>query len=333
MITRIISCALSFCIITVSPVWSSAQTLEDASVAETASSEPRGPQLDKAVVKRWRVGVEIDAARGGVNNILVTLPVPREWPEQKVRKITEDISANVGPLRSRNLEDGVEQLLVRVPRLRRGQQAQAVITYEVSIYTRTAPEDVDVYTIPDRRKVPRQVQRYLNTSPYIEVSHPKVRVALRKIVNEKQTAWQQVRAIYDFVRERVEYKEGELKGAVAALNDEFGDCEAMTCLFVALCRKNQVPARMVWVVDHAYPEFFLLDENGNGYWFPCQVAGTEAFGSMPDARPILQKGDNFKVPEKKGRQHYVSEYLTAKPARGSPGPDVKFIRHYVDDRS
>jgi hypothetical protein len=131
------------------------------------------------------------------------------------------------------------------------------------------------------------------------------------------------------VREKVEYKEGKIKTAVAALQDGHGDCEELTSLFIAACRAADVPARMVWVPDHCYPEFYLVDDAGEGHWFPCQAAGTRAFGSMPELRPILQKGDNFKVPEKKKPQRYVAEFLSGKPVKGSGPPKVTFVREFV----
>ena len=96
-----------------------------------------------------------------------------------------------------------------------------------------------------------------------------------------------------------------------------------------MCRAIKVPARMVWVPDHCYPEFYLADDEGTGHWIPCQAAGTRAFGSMPEMRPILQKGDNFKVPEKPKSQRYVAEHVEAKPVRGSRAPKVTFVREYV----
>ena len=93
------------------------------------------------------------------------------------------------------------------------------------------------------------------------------------------------------------------------LTEGRGDCEEMTSLFVALCRNARVPARMVWIPDHCYPEFYLEDADGEGFWFPCQAAGTRQFGRMDEYRPVLQKGDRFKVPEKKVPVRYVSEFL------------------------
>ena len=81
--------------------------------------------------------------------------------------------------------------------------------------------------------------------------------------------------------ENVEYVEGPDKGAIDALRDEQADCQGRSMLFIALCRANKIPARMVWVDGHAYPEFYLEDAEGKGYWFPCESAGTRAFGEMP----------------------------------------------------
>src|SRR6187397_2843637 len=97
-------------------------------------------------------------------------------------------------------------------------------------------------------------------------------------------------------------------------------------LFIALCRANKIPARMVWVEGHAYPEFYLEEADGKGFWYPCESAGAHAFGGMPLARTILQKGDNFKVPERKERLRYASDYLIGVPAsRDSGQPTCNFL--------
>jgi hypothetical protein len=82
------------------------------------------------------------------------------------------------------------------------------------------------------------------------------------------------------------------------------------------------------VHGHCYPEFYLEDKEGTGHWIPCQAAGTRDFGSMPDTRPILQKGDNYRVPEKKEPQRYVAEFLTGK-ARGGGKPTARFVRELL----
>ncbi|HWC91000.1 MAG TPA: transglutaminase domain-containing protein, partial [Pirellulales bacterium] len=79
---------------------------------------------------------------------------------------------------------------------------------------------------------------------------------------------------------------------------------------------------------HCYPEFYLEDKEGKGYWFPCQAAGTRDFGGISEFRPILQKGDNFQVPERKDRQRYIAEHLTGAGGR----PSVEFIRTAVAEK-
>jgi len=171
------------------------------------------------------------------------------------------------------------------------------------------------------------VRIYLGPSPYIESTSAKIKSLARQITAEHSDPWEKAEAIYDWVREHVEYKDGPIKGALAALKDQTGDCEELTSLFIALCRASGIPARMVWVPQHCYPEFYLEDEDRNGYWFPCQAAGDRVFGGIPELRPILQKGDNFKTPEKpKETQRYVAEFLTGKPVPGGGQPRVKFLR-------
>ena len=118
--------------------------------------------------------------------------------------------------------------------------------------------------------------------------------------------------IYDWVRDTIEYRNGDLRQIKEALKDKQGDCEEMTGIFVALCRASDIPARCVWIPEHCYPEFYLEDEDGVGYWFPCQAAGERQFGQMHDYRPILQKGDRFKVPEEIAMQRYVSHFFSCK---------------------
>ena len=162
------------------------------------------------------------------------------------------------------------------------------------------------------KKPHRDVKQYLSSSPYIETRNQRIRKAAKEVMRESadKTDWEKVERIYDWVREKVEYKNGKLKGALAALRDGDGDCEELTSLFIAMCRVNDIPARTVWIPGHCYPEFYLEDSDGNGYWFPCQAAGTRQFGRMDEYRPVLQKGDRFKVPEKRTPVRYVAEFFT-----------------------
>jgi hypothetical protein len=286
----------------------------------------RGIRLDKQLKQRYQVGVIVRAQGGPVRGLFGTVPVPTDWPEQEVRIVDEEITRNVQRVTYRTLEGGVKQMLFTIPILQNGETAKALVTFEVLRSSTLAPADTSVFVLP--AKPERDVLKFLGPSPYIESRDAKIRALARELLagKENEPAWSQVETMYDWVREHVEYRNGKLKGALAALRDGNGDCEELTSLFIALCRANNIPARTVWVPDHCYPEFYLQDKEGKSHWIPCQAAGTRDFGGMPDHRPILQKGDNFKVPEKSEPQRYVAEFLRGSASAPGAQPVVEFVR-------
>ncbi len=289
-----------------------------------ADAAASGPGLGDVRTQQYRVGLVVTAEGGPCSGIYATLPVPAEWPEQKVRVASEDVSPFVRTVRYRALPGGVKQMVVEIPELPAGKQARAVVTFVLERAAITPPADTAGLSIP--AKPDRSLRAHLGPSPYIETRHPKI-VALAKATGKDLEGWQKVEAIYDTVREKVEYRNGDLKGAARALADGWGDCEELTCLFIAMARAEGIPARTVWVEGHCYPEFYLVDAAGKGWWFPCQAAGTRAFGSMPDQLPILQKGDNFRDPDRPGKTlRYVSEFMKGAAIKGGGDPRVEWVR-------
>ena len=303
-----------------------AMVCASAAQAQLAVEYANGIRLEKELKQRWKLVMTIRAPNEPCGGIYGTATVPTGWPEQTVRVAEEDVSPSVKELEYRTLENGVKQMLISIPTLSAGEESHAFVTFEVTKAAILAPTDTTQFEIP--KKVSRDVGKFLAPSPFIESQNSKIRSLARDLLKEKSeaTAWEQVETLYDWVRDHVEYKNGPLKGALAAMNDGTGDCEELTSLFIALCRANKVPARTVWIPGHCYPEFYLMDKEGHGHWFPCQAAGTRDFGSMPDMRPILQKGDNYRVPEKKEPQRYVAEFLTVKAIQGGGKPQVRFVR-------
>ncbi|MEK6234557.1 MAG: hypothetical protein N2C14_07580 [Planctomycetales bacterium] len=275
-----------------------------------------GPEL----TTRYQVGVRVSSQSGPCRGLQGTVAVPLAWPEQQVKIVAEDISSGAR-VSYRQVAPTVKQMIVTVPYLPAGREAHALVTFELTRRSILPPTDVAGLSIP--RTTPRAFLPYIGSSKGIEVRHAKIRSMAKQVVKDKETAWEKVEAIYDWVRENVEYKNGPFKGAAAAMRDGYGDCEELSSLFIAMCRVNKIPARTVWVPGHCYPEFYLVDAEGEGHWFPCQAAGGRAFGGIPEHRPILQKGDNFRVPERpRETLRYVAEYLTGKGGK----PRVKFVR-------
>jgi hypothetical protein len=125
-----------------------------------------------------------------------------------------------------------------------------------------------------------------------------------------------------------------------------GDCKDMSCLFVALCRAGKIPARIVRVPEHCYPEFYLelkqekksgktdktkkpdknKDNKPSGFWFPCQVSGTYSFGGIPERRVILQKGDSFpEADNPRMKTLWLKECFQGNIPADSPSPKFKWI--------
>ncbi len=298
----------------------------------------------ETLVTRYRISLSVTAKRGAVRDVYATMAVPLACPEQTVELIEEDLSDYVRSHKYRLLKGGgARQLLIRVPRLPNNTEAHAILTFEVRTRVILPPEETSQFVIPE--KPPKEFKRYLGKSPYIQTRHSKFKKLTKQIFAKLEeqgedaseptsgelasagsqeatliTDWQRVEAIYIHVQDSIQYQEQDDKSALATLKDGHGDCQNISALFVALCRTQKIPARIVWVHQHNYPEFCLADAQGNLHWFPCESSGTRAFGEMPLARVIMQKGDNFKVPEKKKPVHSTSFYLTGLPAVPGGGP-------------
>src|SRR5262245_18110778 len=281
-------------------------------VFRPALGEERGIRLGETTTSQWRFGV-ILRAPGGATGIRATLPVPMDWPEQQVTSAGEEKSANVVSMTFATLDGGVRQMQVNIARLAAGEQVTAIVTYNIAKRRILAPTETALYQLPAK---PGELSKFLGKSPYIETTDPKIRSLAAELVKGKSGGWEQTAAAFDWVRTNVQYEFAkEIKPAVQALADSKGDCEELSSLVIALCRANKIPARAVWVPNHCYPEFCLADEQGKTHWFPCQAAGAERqFGSMVEDRPILQKGDNFRIPGQREPQRYVQQTLSAKDA-------------------
>ncbi|NOY41626.1 MAG: transglutaminase domain-containing protein [Planctomycetes bacterium] len=279
-------------------------------------------------ITRYQVGMTARARGSSAHNILAIVAVPISCAEQEVELVEEDVTPQVVSIEYRLLNKGARQMLVSIPRLERGEKAHALLTFEVRTRVILPPEETSKFRIPVKPK--KDLKVYMGRSPYIETNHSKLKKVSKKIfadLEEPATDWERVEAIYDFVRDSVEYLVGDDKSALETLRDGEGDCQNISALFVGLCRTNKIPARIVWVHEHSYAEFCLEDEEGNAYWFPIESSGSLAFGEMPLARTILQKGDNFKLPEQpRKRRRYASDFATAQAPPGGAKPSIKFVR-------
>jgi hypothetical protein len=300
-----------------------------AQFKEGGEEGKEGAKLGQSQTTRWRVGMIVKASNGACHGITGYAPVPTDWPEQEVSTVEEEVSPEA-KIHYEMVDGGVRIMNVKIGQLAAGKEAKALVTVEIRRSMILPPKNTDIFVLPDPKKLPREIRPYLTPSPKIESRDPKIRELAKQIGADKEKAWDHVEAIYDWVREKVKYKTGPLKGALAALKDGTGDCEELSSLFIAICRAADIPARTVWVTGHCYPEFYLEDDKGEGHWFPCQAAGNREFGGITELKPILQKGDSFRPPKNsKERQRYMAEFLIGTPSPGGGQPECRFVREAV----
>lgn len=298
--------------------------------AKKSGAAKRGPVLGVAKTTKYRAGMIFEARQNGTcSNLLGTAPVPTDFPEQKVRTLDENFP-RVARVDYRDLkEGGARQMVFKMRQLKPGQRVEATALFEVTRYPLLPPTEPEIYAIP--KSPNRDIRRYLKEGPYIESNAKTVRRLAKEITENVDGDWEKVAAILKYVRENITYKELQIekpmRGALAALRTKDGDCEDMSALFIALCRSLDIPARLVRVPGHCWAEFYLVDDDKNGYWFPAQVAGTEELGSLQDVRVILQKGDNFNIPDSDEKEAlYVKELFTGSVKEGAPDPIYQFIQ-------
>ena len=298
-----------------------------AALATPALGESR-LTFDAPQVSRWRIGL-ILTTPVTCTNVFATFPVPINWPEQTVTVENSHADRLVTKWKVRETAPGVSEVVVQMARVPAGARAEMTMTVSIQRSRILPPSETDDLVIPKRPS--RELRNYLGNSPFIDASNARIRTASKELAaTNAVNDWDRVEQIYDYVRENVKYVEGKLKNASQALRDGTGDCEEMTSLFVALCRNAKVPARMVWIPDHCYPEFYLEDGQGNGHWFPCQAAGTQAIRSNGRVSSGAAKRRSIQsAREKRTPQRYVAEFFKC-DRKGKQNPRPQFVREMIE---
>jgi hypothetical protein len=65
---------------------------------------------------------------------------------------------------------------------------------------------------------------------------------------------------------------------------------------------------LVWVPNHNWAEFLLVDAEETGHWIPVHTAAYNWFGWTGVHELVLQKGDNIRVPEKRKPQRLTRDW-------------------------
>ncbi|MBT6055451.1 MAG: hypothetical protein HOH16_08485, partial [Planctomycetaceae bacterium] len=130
------------------------------------------PRFGGTGIQRYRVGVRVVAEGGRCRDIYATLPVPRDWPEQRVRIVEEDTTTDVRRLRFRDVNGAARQMIVEIPDLPAGREASAIVTYELERSAILPPHTTNDLKPPTRSD--RDISVFLRPSPYIESRHTSI---------------------------------------------------------------------------------------------------------------------------------------------------------------
>lgn len=300
------------------PITKSKTAQSDDTTSSTAQGG--GVTFSNPVKSRWQVGVQI-AGRASIKNLIVTIPIPNDWPEQTVTLDEESLPTGINKVDYRVLEQNLKQLVVKASRLPAKELVELKVTLSVTTKQINAPKDTTIFKIPGK-PIPKDLKPMLGVSPRISFRNAKIRSKVKELTADKDNAWEEVKAIFDWIRENVQYTDMEATDSLTTFRKKKGGAEDLVGLFIAMCRAHKVPARTVWVDGHQHAEFCLV-HNEKIHWFPVQMAGIPQFGSTSEPRIVLQKGDNMRVPETKERQKYVHEFVEC---QGQVRPKVNFIR-------
>ena len=271
---------------------------------ETGYLEPREYEVE--------IGVTLEG-RGSAQFLKATTPVPIEFAEQKIRE--SKIKTNGCQAIIRPISNGAAQLFLTAPVIAKGQTIFASVKMGVTLLKQYRGFSKEQFE-PRQPAMPIEFKRqYLFDSPGMPVRASSVRKLQKEITERSSHPWDTAHRIYLWVWENIKPQIGRFKGVVRALQSRAGDCEERAACFVALCRASGIPARLVWVPNHNWAEFFLVDTNGVGQWIPAHTAAYSWFGWTGAHELVIQKGDNLYVPEKKQPLRLLADWMQWKGSK------------------
>lgn len=276
---------------------------------ETGYLEPRPYEL--------KIGIELEGT-GPAEDVISTTTVPVAHPEQKIEK--SEIKTSGCQAHLRTVVEGAGQLVLEAAGLDAGQIVSAVVRYRLTLLKQY--HGFSAESFPALQKIPPDVRkRFLQDSPGIQTRSRQVRTLAAELTSGTPLhPWDKAKKFAEWVPLNIKPQIGDYTSVTAALDDRRGDCEEMAGVFIALCRAVGIPARLVWVPNHAWAEFFLHDREGLGHWIPAHTACYSWFGYTGAHELVLQKGDRVMLPEKRKLVRLVPDWTRS---AGSP-PQVRY---------
>ncbi len=251
------------------------------------------------------IGIELKG-QGSATQLKASTPVPVPCPEQKIE--SEKIETEGCEAEIRQLGPFARQLFLTGPAIAAGETIRAIVRQKLIVSKEYLGYERDRFPLKQTVTVDLRKQ-YLGDSPGIDTRAPEVRQLLAKLRSEADHPWDLAKRFAEWIRENIRPFIGPFAGATNAIKSQRGDCAEMSAIFVALCRAAEVPARLVWVPNHNWAEFCLLDEKKEEQWIPVHTACYFWFGWTGVHEMVIQKGDRIRVPERGKLYRLIEDWV------------------------
>ena len=286
------------------PVWSFEPVVGDG---KWIWREP--PKTERGYLEPRSYDVSIGMELRGVDSTceaMATTPVPVSHPEQQVEQVSMETIGCEADIRE--LSPGAGQLLLHAPEIAVGQVVKAIAHFKITLFKQYHGFEQEQF--PFTQTVPKGVQTSsMGDSPGIQASASVVRKLANEIAREHSHPWDKAQAFVKWIRTSIRPQLGAYTSVLTAIQKRVGDCEEMSALFVAFCRAAGIPARLVWVPNHNWAEFYLTDFEQKGHWIPVHPACYNWFGWTGAHELVIQKGDRVPVPEQSNPSRLVMDWM------------------------
>jgi len=258
--------------------------------------------------------VKVSSTGGGI--IRASVPVLREWPEQRIEAATPQSTRC--KIKVEHVQPGAACLTLVSGPLRGGDVAS--VSYRQQVFVKPQPRRRKA-DFPNLPAIDSKSKAFTAPTPTIDSADPAIRAKATELCQGIESPWEKAQVLSEWTYKHLEYKLMDYTSAKAAFENKIGDCEERASLFIALCRSQGIPARSVISpgktrkeAGHAWAEILLANAEGKGEWLPVDV-GLRWFAELPVAPPIIQKGDNYsKLGSTGARQRLLGTW-----ARGGSG--------------
>jgi len=257
---------------------------------------------EKEIVERAKKKYGEDAlcfpSSGREDSFLVWLSHIKEWDSQK------EVEENWNMEAEKNYEDRENGNTIGFFNFSKNISGRKQIKINFSLQAHEVELNTEEWSTKEYDKSSSLYRKYTKSDRWLGQTDDIVTLA-KEITKNGSTYFSMAKAIYNWVIESIDYREGDRKrGAIKVFQSKEGSAAEMSFLCVTLMRSVGVPTRLVsgaWgEVEkkqdfHFWLEFYLQDVG----WVPVDCA-KKMFGKLDNKRTIFSKGESIfleKAPE------------------------------------